>query len=59
MNELSRRTLLTAGLAVTTLVANGPLHAKSLPKPLKPRAAEVPLDVLARDEDYWRTVAAQ
>ena len=55
MNELSRRTLLTATLA-TTLVANEAAHGRS--KPLKPRT-DVPMDVLARDEAYWSTVAAQ
>ena len=59
MNELSRRTVLTASLAAATLVANENAQAKSQPKPLQPRPAAVPLDVLARDEDYWRTVAAQ
>ena len=54
MNELSRRTLLAAGLAsglVTTAV--------SAVKPLKPRHDITPPDVLARDEAYWHTVAAQ
>jgi isopenicillin-N epimerase len=59
VNELSRRTVLTASLAAATLVANENAQAKSKPKPLQPRPAAVPLDVLARDEDYWRTVAAQ
>ena len=59
MNELSRRTLLTASLAAATVIANKDAHAMSKPKPLKLRPADVPLDVLARDEAYWQTVAAQ
>ena len=53
VNELSRRTLLAAGLA-TGLVTTG----VSAVRPLKPRH-DTPPDVLARDEAYWRSVAAQ
>jgi isopenicillin-N epimerase len=56
VNELSRRTLLTAGLA-TGLASNLASAAHAL-KPLKPRHDVAP-DVLARDEKYWHTVAAQ
>jgi isopenicillin-N epimerase len=59
VNDLSRRSLLTTGLAAAaTLAAIEDAHAKSKPKPLKPRH-DVPADVLARDEVYWGTVAAQ
>jgi selenocysteine lyase/cysteine desulfurase len=54
VNELSRRALLTAGLA-------SGLVTKAVPaavRPLKPRHDTAP-DVLARDEAYWRSVAAQ
>lgn len=54
MNELSRRTLLAAGLA-SGLVTN----AVSAVKPLKARHDITPPDVLARDEAYWHTVATQ
>ena len=57
MNELSRRTLLTTGLAAG-LAANGLAEAAHAAKPLKPRH-DVAADVLARDEKYWHTVAAQ
>ena len=53
MNELSRRALLAASLA-TGLVSN----AVSAVRPLKPRHDTAP-GVLARDETYWRSVAAQ
>ena len=53
MNELSRRALLAASLA-TGVVSN----AVSAVRPLKPRHDTAP-DVLARDETYWRSVAAQ
>jgi isopenicillin-N epimerase len=56
VNELSRRTLLTAGLA--TGLASNPAPAANAVKPLKPRHDVAP-DVLARDEKYWHTVAAQ
>jgi isopenicillin-N epimerase len=58
VNELSRRTLLATSLAAATLAANQDADAKSKPKPLKPRT-DVSADVLARDEAYWQTVAAQ
>jgi isopenicillin-N epimerase len=53
VHELSRRALLTASLA-SGLVTN----AVSAVRALKPRH-DIPPDVLARDEGYWRTVAAQ
>jgi isopenicillin-N epimerase len=53
VNELSRRALLAAGLA-SGLVTN----AVSAVRPLKPPHDTAP-DALARDEAYWRTVAAQ
>jgi selenocysteine lyase/cysteine desulfurase len=56
VNELSRRTLLTAGLA-TGLTSNLAAAAHAV-KPLQPRHDVAP-DVLARDEKYWHTVAAQ
>jgi isopenicillin-N epimerase len=53
VNELSRRALLTASLAMG-LVSS----AVSAVRPLKPPHDTAP-DVLARDETYWRSVAAQ
>jgi isopenicillin-N epimerase len=53
MNEFSRRTLLAAGLASGLAT-----DAESAVRPLKPRR-DTPPDVLARDEAYWRSVAAQ
>lgn len=58
MNDLSRRSLLTAGLAAATITMSEDAPAKSKPKPLEPRY-EIPSDILARDEAYWSTVAAQ
>jgi isopenicillin-N epimerase len=57
VNELSRRTLLTAGLAAGLISKNVAVAAHAV-KPLKPRHDVAP-DVLARDEKYWHTVAAQ
>jgi len=53
VNELSRRALLAASLA-SGLVTS----AVSAVRPLKPRH-DTPPDALARDETYWRSVAAQ
>jgi isopenicillin-N epimerase len=56
VNEYSRRTLFTAGL--TAGLASKLASAAHAVKPLKPRHDVAP-DVLARDEKYWHTVAAQ
>ena len=56
VNELSRRTLLAAGL--TASLATNLASAEHAVKPLKPRHDITP-EVLARDEKYWHTVAAQ
>jgi isopenicillin-N epimerase len=55
VNEFSRRALLAAGLA-SSLVSSNAVSATV--HPLKSRHDTAP-DVLARDEAYWRTVAAQ
>jgi isopenicillin-N epimerase len=60
VTDLSRRTVLTAGLVAAGWVAHeNDAMAKSKQQPLKPPPPELPLDVLARDETYWHTVAAQ
>src|ERR1700744_6249065 len=53
MNEFSRRTLMTGGLAAGLVTT-----AMSATHALKSRH-DIPPDVLARDEAYWHTVAAQ